>query len=88
MNYSTMQKVTALFDSLPNFNKYGYFNEPVIDIKYLDNGEIYEVYFPAGYLKRNTAKVNSTDGQTPSPKEQTWILGYGSEITGIFTTSK
>ena len=88
MNYSTMKKVTDLFDSLPNFNRYGYHGEPVMDIKYLDNGEIHEIYFPAGHLKRFTAKVNLTDVQTPSPKEQTWILGYGSEITGIFVTSK
>jgi hypothetical protein len=83
MNYETMQKVQRLFDALPNFKNYGYFNEPVVNVKQT-NGIIHEVEFPAGKLQRITAKVNGIgfDG-----KEVTWILGYGGNITGIFVAN-
>lgn len=83
MNYQTMQKVQRLFDALPNFKNYGYFNEPVVKVKQT-SGKIQEVEFPAGKLKRITAKVNGTgyDG-----REVTWVLGQGNYIQGIFVTT-
>ena len=83
MNYNTMQKVQRLFDALPNFKNYGYFNEPVVNVKQA-HGKIHEVEFSAGKLQRITAKVNGVGSASDSV---TWTLGYGDVITGIFVTS-
>ena len=83
MNYNTMQKVQRLFDALPNFKNYGYFNEPVVNVKQA-HGKIHTVEFSAGKLQRITAKVNGVGAAGDSV---TWTLGYGEHITGIFVTS-
>jgi len=83
MNYKTMEQVMRLFDALPNFKNYGYYSEPVVDVKF-DEGKIDEVHFPMGKLYRSTAQVNGIgyDG-----REVTWLLGYDNHVTGIFVAN-
>ncbi len=77
MNYNTIKELAALLDSLKGFDNYAYSNESIREIERDENGEIIEILFPCGYLKRTVADKYSD-------KQIAWVLGYDSRILGVF----
>jgi len=77
MNYKTLKELAALLDSLKGFDNYAYSNESIREIERDENGEIIEILFPCGYLKRTVANKYEE-------KQIAWVLGYDSRILGVF----
>jgi len=77
MNYKTLKELVAIFNSLPGFENYGYANETVRDYNRDEDGKIKEIIFPCGYLKRTVSNKYEE-------KQTAWVLGYDSNILGVF----
>jgi hypothetical protein len=77
MNYKTIKELAALLDSLKGFENYAYSNESIREIERDENGEIKEIIFPCGYLKRTVSNKYEE-------KQIAWVLGYDSNIVGVF----
>jgi hypothetical protein len=86
MNIETMKKTVELFDSLPNFKNFAYSREGIKDITCDYNGEIEEITFSCGYLKRIPARVYRDE--PAAPVESTWVLGYDDHISAVFVEVK
>jgi len=86
MNIETMKKAVELFDKLPNFRNFAFSREGIANIKLDEDGEIEEVIFSAGFLKRIAARVYRDELRAPA--EATWILGYGKHISAVFIELK
>ena len=78
MNYKTIKEIAALLDSLKGFDNYAYAGEVIRDIKRDEEGEIIEITFPCGHLKRTLA--NRYD----LTRKVAWVLGYEAQILGVF----
>jgi hypothetical protein len=86
MNIESMKKTVELFDRLPNFKNFAYSREGIKDVIFDEDGEVVEVLFFAGYLKRISARVYRDE---PFPLvESTWILGYDDHISAVFVEVK
>jgi len=77
MNYKTLKELAALLDSLKGFDNYAYSNESIREIERDENGEIIEILFPCGYLKKTVANKYEDE-------KVVWVLGYDSNIVGVF----
>ena len=77
MNYKTIKELAALLNSLKGFDNYAYSNESIREIERDENGEICEITFPCGYLKRTVANKYAE-------QQIAWVLGYDSRILGVF----
>lgn len=76
MNRQTMTDVLEILNSLPRFEEFGYFYEPVINVQHKD-GEIVRLEFPAGHLER--VKTN-----TPQGRQYSWVLNNSLGVTSVF----
>tara|TARA_R110002110_G_scaffold134869_2_gene318565 strand:+ start:408 stop:689 length:282 start_codon:yes stop_codon:yes gene_type:complete len=84
MNIKIYQKLVDLFESLPNFKHYGYYNESIEDVITDDEGHLMEVKFPCGSLKRSTMNVEQEVGSPAFAASRVWTLHNSLDITAVF----
>lgn len=77
MNYTTLKAIAAIFESLPTFDKYAYFNEPVQSVDVDDDGNIQQINFPCGCLRKRV--IRTADG-----KKVSWLLDNSVDIVSVF----
>lgn len=77
MNYDTIKAIAAIFESLPTFETYGYFNESVKSVSVDEDGEIDQIAFEIGQLRKRTARTE--DGLRVC-----WLLDNSLDTIGVF----
>jgi hypothetical protein len=84
MNIKIYQKLVDLFESLPNFKHYGYYNESIEDVSTDDDGHLIEVKFPCGSLKKSEMKIELEGGPSNGKFPAVWTLNNSLDITAVF----
>jgi hypothetical protein len=78
MNITTMIQVTEIFQSLPTFETFAYYNESIKDVDFDEDGNVEKIHFFSGdYLKR-------IDIRTIGGKQTSWILFNSCEVIASF----
>lgn len=78
MNITTMTQVVEIFESLPTFETFAYYNESIKDVDFDADGNVEKIHFYSGdYLKK-------IDIRTIGGKQTSWILFNSIEVIASF----
>tara|TARA_Y100000004_G_scaffold186796_1_gene238745 strand:+ start:326 stop:607 length:282 start_codon:yes stop_codon:yes gene_type:complete len=63
MTIKQYKQVLDLFEALPNFQSYAYYGEDIKDVHFNEDGQITDVFFQVGRLKRLTCDIELDSGR-------------------------
>lgn len=82
MNYTEIKEIAAIYESIPSFEQFAYWNEPIVSIDRNDDEVIECLHFPVGSLRRKLSL--SPDGSILI----VWLLDNSCDITGVFIAAQ
>tara|TARA_R100000951_G_scaffold61897_1_gene51978 strand:+ start:271 stop:531 length:261 start_codon:yes stop_codon:yes gene_type:complete len=78
MNITAMKQVVEIFENLPTFETFAYYNESIKDVDYDTDGNVDKIHFYSGdYLKK-------IDIRTIGGSQTSWILFNSIEVIASF----
>jgi len=82
MNYTEIKEIAAIYEAIPSFEKFAYWNEPIVSVDRNDDEVIEVLHYPVGSLRRKLSL--SPDGSILI----VWLLDNSLDITGVFIAAQ